>query len=79
MKPETISAPTGKIPESALGPDGKLRRMSEEERRERCESVRRRLVEISQIPNDPNDPPDEEWMRGIDEMRPHRPQFKGLY
>jgi hypothetical protein len=79
MKPETIPAPVGKIPPSGLGPDGKLLQLSEVERRERRESARQRLVEISQIPDDPNDPPDEEWMRGIDEMRPHRPQFKGYY
>jgi hypothetical protein len=53
--------------------------MTEEEQRQYIESARRRLREIAQIPNDPNDPPDEEWLRGIDEMRPHRPQFKGQY
>jgi hypothetical protein len=79
MKPETLSRPLGALPPSGLGPDGKLIRLSEDERRERRESARRRLAEVSQIPDDPTDPPDEEWMRGIDEMRPHRPQFKGQY
>jgi hypothetical protein len=79
VKPETITVPVAKTPPSALGPDGKLRRLSDVERRERCEFARRRLAEISQIPDDSSDPPDEEWMRGIDEMRPHRPQFKGMY
>jgi hypothetical protein len=50
--------------------------MTEEEHHQYIESARRRLREIEQIPNEPNDPPDEEWMRGIDEMRPHRPQFR---
>ena len=79
MNAETLSRPLGALPPSGLGPDGKLIRLSEGERRERRESARRRLAEVSQIPDDPTDPPDEEWMRGIDEMRPHRPQFKGQY
>jgi hypothetical protein len=72
LKPESL-------PPSCLGPDGKFKHESEDERRKRLESARQRLSEIAQIPNGPNDPPDEEWMRGIDEMRPHRPQFKGCY
>jgi hypothetical protein len=79
LKPETFTRPLAALPCSGLGLDGKLLRLSEDERRERRESARRRLEEVSQIPDDPNDPPDEEWMRGIDEMRPHRPQFKGQY
>jgi hypothetical protein len=38
--------------------------------RDRAAGVVARLQEES---------PDEEWMRGIDEMRPHRPLFKGCY
>ena len=72
VKPESL-------PPSCLGPDGKFKREREEERRKRLESARQRLREIAQIPNEPNDPPDEEWMRGIDEMRPHRPLFEGCY
>ena len=79
MKPEFISSPVGEMPPSGLGPDGKILRLSKEEWQERRESARRRLAEIALIPDGPNDPPDEEWMRGIDEMRPHRPQFKGFY
>jgi hypothetical protein len=78
MKPEPIRPPVGELPPSALGPDGKFLQLSEEERREHLESARRRLQEIAEIPDDPNDPPDEVWMRGIDEMRPHRPQFQGM-
>jgi hypothetical protein len=53
--------------------------MSDEERRQRLESVRRRLAEIEQMTDD--DPPGafEEFMRGLDEGRPHRPMFKGYY
>lgn len=67
------------LPPSCLGPDGKLPRMSDEERRERLESVRRRLAEIEEMTDD--DPPGafEEFMRGLDEGRPHRPMFKGYY
>jgi len=67
------------IPPSGLGPDGKLRLMTEEEHRQYIESALRRIDEIEQIPDDPNDPPDEEWMRAIDALRPHRPVFKGCY
>ena len=77
--PDTIRPPVGELPPSGLGPDGKLRRMTDEEDRHYIESARRRLKEIAEIADGPNDPPDEEWMRGIDEMRPHRPLFKGYY
>ena len=79
LEPGAVEMKLGSIPPSCLGPDGKLRHMTEEEHRQYIESARRRLAEIAQIPGDPNDPPDEEWMRGIDEMRPHRPLFKGCY
>jgi hypothetical protein len=77
MIPETIATSARTLPESSLGPDGKILRLSDEEWRERLESARRRLAEVALIPDEPNDPPDEEWMRGIDEMRPLRPLFKG--
>ena len=79
MTRETVPQPVGPLPPSGLGPDGKLLRMTDEEHRQYIESARRRLREIAEIPDGPNDPPDEEWMRGIDEMRPHRPLFKGCY
>src|SRR3954467_1862795 len=78
-KPPILRLRPESLPPSCLGPDGKIKQMTEEEHRQYIESARRRLREIALIPNGPNDPPDEEWMRGIDEMRPHRPQFKGLY
>jgi len=69
----------GPIPPSGLGPDGKLRVMTEEEHRQYIETALRRIDEIEQIPDDPNDPPEEEWMRGIDALRPHRPLFRDYY
>jgi hypothetical protein len=75
-KPPILKVKLESSPPSCLGPDEKLKRMTEEEHHQYIESARRRLREIEQIPNEPNDPPDEEWMRGIDEMRPHRPQFR---
>jgi hypothetical protein len=54
------------VPPSCLGPDGRFRIETEEDRRKRIESARNRLREIAEIPNDPDDPPDEEWMRAID-------------
>jgi hypothetical protein len=78
-KPKTLDLKPGPLPPSGLGPDGKLKIETEDERRQRLESARRLLHEIAEIPNDPGDPPDEEWMRAIDEMRPHRPVFKGCY
>ncbi len=67
------------LPPSCLGPGGKLSRLGDEERRQRLESVRRRLAEIDLTTDD--DPPGaiEEFMRGLDEGRPHRPMFKGYY
>ena len=74
-----IAIRNGPVSPSGLGPDGKLRVMTEDEHRQYIESALRRIDEIEQIPDDPNDPPDEEWMRAIDEHRPHRPVFKGCY
>jgi len=53
--------------------------MTEEEHRQYIESALRRIDEIEQIPDNPSDPPEEEWMRGIDALRPHRPLFKDYY
>ncbi len=79
MKPEPEDLKPGPLPPSCLGPDGKLRQMSDEERLERLESIRRRMAEIDQMTDD--DPPGafEEFLRGLDEGRPHRPMYKGYY
>jgi hypothetical protein len=66
IKPEPAELKLGPLPPSCLGPDGKFREETEEERRKRLESARRRLCEIGEIPNGPDDPADEEWMRSID-------------
>jgi hypothetical protein len=79
MERKILDFNPGSLPPSCRGPDGTLRQMTEHEQRQYIESARRRLAEIEQIPDDPKDPPDEEWMRGIDAMRPHRPQFKDYY
>ena len=79
IRPKTAELNRGSLPPSCLGPDGRFREETEEQRTKRLESARRRLREIAEIPNGPDDPPDEEWMRAIDELRPHRPVFKGSY
>jgi hypothetical protein len=79
IKPDLTNVNLEPLPPSCLGPDGKLRRMTDEERRQHLESVRLRLAEIEQMTDE--DPPGafEEFMRGLDEGRPHRPMFKGYY
>ena len=79
MEPKALELKLGALPPSCLGPDGKFREETDEQRTQRLESARRRLREIAEIPNDPDDPSDETWMRAIDELRPHRPVFKGSY
>ena len=79
MKTRTPKLKPESLPPSGLGPDGRLKIETGKERRKRLESARRLLREIAEIPDEPGDPPDAEWMRGIDEMRPHRPVFKGCY
>jgi hypothetical protein len=55
--------------------------MTAEERRAWSEAARRRLTEIARMTDDTGEPPDslEQMMRGIDEHRPHRPLFEGMY
>ncbi len=81
MTPKSPDVNPGSLPPSCLGPDGKIRWMSEEEHRRYIESAPRRLDEIEQIPDGDDDPPDalEQMMRGMDEARPDRPPFKGCY
>jgi hypothetical protein len=79
MTPKSADVNRDSLPSSCLGPDGKLRKMSDEERRQHLESAWRRLAEIEQMTDE--DPPGafEEFMRGLDDGRPHRPMFKGHY
>ncbi len=79
MIPEANPLERETLPPSCLGPDGKLRAEDDQERRQRLESISRRLAEIQQMTED--DPPGafEDFMRGIDEGRPHRPLFNDYY
>ena len=79
MRSEAVHSPVVELPKSCLGPDGKIPAMTEEERHQRSEALRETLEAIAKMPDD--DPPGsfEEFMRGIDEGRPHRPMFKGMY
>ncbi len=79
MERKILELSLGPLPTSCRGPDGKLRQMTEEEHRQYIQSALRRIDEIEQIADEPNDPPEEEWMRGIDSLRPHRPLFKDYY
>jgi hypothetical protein len=59
---------------------GRLRPISDEERRTRSAALRRALAEIAEITDETDT--DEVWadiFRSIDESRPHRPLFEGLY
>ena len=79
IKPKSPDANLVSLPPSCLGPDGKLPRMSEDKVRQHLESVRRGLAEIEQMTDEDPSGAYEEFMRGLDEGRPHRPLFKGYY
>lgn len=60
---------------------GRLRPLSDEERRARSAALRKAFDEWPTEAADGSDS-DEVWrevMRGIDECRPHRPLFEGMY
>jgi hypothetical protein len=63
----------------AIDPNtGRLRPLTDEERRARSEELRRALDEIAGMTDETDT--DEVWrdvMRGMDESRPHRPLFEG--
>jgi hypothetical protein len=79
MERNRVEPGSGPLPRSCRGPDGTLRQLTETEHREYIESALRRIDEVEAIPDDPNDPSEEQWMRGIDALRPHRPLFKDYY
>jgi hypothetical protein len=79
MQRKTADLKLISLPPSCRGPNGTLRQMTEDEHRQYIESALRRIDEVEQIPDEPTDPREEEWMRGIDAMRPHRPLFKDYY
>jgi hypothetical protein len=65
---------------SPLDEKGRLRPISDEELKARAERLARALEEIDQTAGDRDT--DEIWRevyRSIDENRPHRPLFKGMY
>jgi hypothetical protein len=68
-----------RLPPSGLGLDGRLRLLTDEERRHHIESARQRLAEIAGMTDDDPSGAFEDFMRGIDEGRPHRPLFQGMY
>ena len=79
MMPNAPRPEQSKLPPSGLGPDGKLRPMTDEERRVHIESARQRLAEIADMTDDDPSGAFEEFMRNVDESRPHRPLFEGMY
>ena len=81
MTRETFDRLVETLPLSGLGTDGKIIPMTDDERRAWREAARRRLAEIAQMTDDEGEPSDamEQMMRGIDEHRPHRPLFTGMY
>ena len=59
INPRDVAFEVGALPPSCLGPDGKFREETEEERKQHRIGAAT-TAQIAQIPNDPNDPPDEE-------------------
>ena len=74
-------ARAARLPAPGFDAEGNLLLIPEEERAARSERLRRLFEEWAQQPPDPTDS-DEIWeqvMRGIDEERPHRKLFEGMY
>lgn len=65
---------------SAVDANGRLLPITDEELRARAEELARALEEIDRTAG-PSDSPEvwREVMRSIDESRPHRPLFEGMY
>ena len=79
MMPNLLRPDLSKLPPSGLGLDGRLRRMTDEERKHHIESARQRLAEIAEMTDDDPSGAFEEFMRSVDESRPHRPLFQGMH
>lgn len=71
--------PIPTFPPRTLDARGRLVPISPEERKARSEAAIRTIRALAALPDD--DPPDtmERMMRGIDEGRPYRKLFEGLY
>ena len=67
------------FPARALDKNGRVIPLPPEERAARRDAAIRVLKALGDLPDD--DPPgtEEAMMRGIDEGRPHRPLFEGMY
>ena len=73
-------APTSTGPGSVDAATGRLRPLTDQERKARSEALSQALDEIAGMTDETDT--DEVWrdvMRGIDESRPHRPLFEGAY
>jgi hypothetical protein len=79
--PELVDdrGPIPTFPPRVLDAHGRLIPLSPEERAARRDAAIRVLKSLRGLPDD--DPPgtEEAMMRGIDEGRPHRPLFEGMY
>ena len=78
--PAMATASTPSRPGSVDIATGRLRPLTDQERRERTAALRVALDEVAGITDETDT--DEVWrdvMRGIDEARPHRPLFEGSY
>src|SRR5690348_11626514 len=71
--------PIPTFPPRAFDENGRLIPLSSEERAARRDAAIRTLKALRNLPDD--DPPgtEEAMMRGIDEGRPQRPLFEGMY
>ena len=71
--------PIPEFPPRETDPDGRLVPLPPGERQARSGAVIRALAALDAVPD--ADPPGtaEDVMRGIDEGRPHRPLFEGMY
>ena len=86
-RPRTQEPPAMAIAPSTVSPHrsvdtatGRLRTLTDQERRTRTEALGRALDEIAGMTDETDT--DEVWrgvLRGIDEARPHRPLFEGSY
>jgi hypothetical protein len=80
-RPQEASAMASAPSRGTVDPGtGRLRPLSDQERRTRSEALARALDEIDRITDETDT--DETWrevFRGIDQGRPHRPLFEGMY
>lgn len=78
MTPISVASDASVSNRLRLDARGQAIPLTDAERAEFAESVRRALDSLGTIPDDPPGS-DQEFMRAIDEGRPERPLFLGLY